>query len=299
MCAVFSSGRLLRVQLIIGEKMKSSSKHRPTQTISVANHLWDTFEQMALEMGANRDDLINQAMFMFARLNGFIVPGRNGLTRSFADLSDQKPARPPPPPIDEEDPTPVAGIEPALSTDINGMHSGDSHLADDDGLTDAPPAASSKALLVSDSSGDFAGYSESEHEHLQAAERVLKSAAELESFIEEKASQTISESSDPSLPASCSTDDQVLYIVVKNGALEKITKDRYLIGRGKHCDLVINSGKVSREHAAIVKDDGEYFLEDLDSSNGTWFNKQRIKRRKIENGDEYLVCSEKLRCVIS
>ena len=42
---------------------------------------------------------------------------------------------------------------------------------------------------------------------------------------------------------------------------------------------------------------GDYFLQDLDSSNGTWFNKQRIKRRKIEDGDEYFICSEKVKFV--
>jgi pSer/pThr/pTyr-binding forkhead associated (FHA) protein len=80
--------------------------------------------------------------------------------------------------------------------------------------------------------------------------------------------------------------------------LERISKDRFLIIRGKHCCLVINSGKVSRGHAAIVHENGEYFIEDLGSSNGTWFNKQRIKRRKIEDGDEYFICSDKVKCVL-
>ncbi len=71
-----------------------------------------------------------------------------------------------------------------------------------------------------------------------------------------------------------------LYLVAENGTLDRIGKDRFVIGRGKHCDFVINSGKVSREHAVMVRDEGAYFIEDLGSSNGTWFNKQRIKRRR-------------------
>jgi len=76
----------------------------------------------------------------------------------------------------------------------------------------------------------------------------------------------------------------------------RVQKDRFLIGRGKHCDLVINSGKVSREHAAIVREGDAWFIEDLGSSNGTWFDKRRLSRRQIQDGDEYYVCAEKLTC---
>ncbi|HEY5677969.1 MAG TPA: FHA domain-containing protein, partial [Myxococcales bacterium] len=72
--------------------------------------------------------------------------------------------------------------------------------------------------------------------------------------------------------------------------------ERFLIGRGKHCDLVIHSGKVSREHAVITRQGGDWFIEDLGSSNGTWFEKRRITRRQIQEGDEYYISAEKLSC---
>ena len=45
---------------------------RPARKVGIADHLWDTYEEMAQQMGSDRDALINQALFMFARLNGFI-----------------------------------------------------------------------------------------------------------------------------------------------------------------------------------------------------------------------------------
>ena len=58
---------------------------RPARKVQIADHIWGAFEEMASQMGSDRDALINQAMFMFARLNGFLdsaggasVPGGAG-----------------------------------------------------------------------------------------------------------------------------------------------------------------------------------------------------------------------------
>ena len=145
----------------------------------------------------------------------------------------------------------------------------------------------------------------------EVAERVLETAAELERLIKGKNNQ--SQNLDDSVPEAPADDDMggvdveepsadsgagpALYLMAEGGELDRIAKDRFVIGRGKHCDFVINSGKVSREHAVILRDGNEFFIEDLGSSNGTWFNKQRIKRRKVEDGDEYFICSEKVKLV--
>ena len=141
----------------------------------------------------------------------------------------------------------------------------------------------------------------------EVQERVLETAAELERLIKSK-NQGGQPPPDQSIDPGAGGDVDVeisgeaaglpaLYMMLEGGELDRIAKERFVIGRGKHCDFVINSGKVSREHAVIVRDGGEFFLEDLGSSNGTWFNKQRIKRRKIEDGDEYFICSEKVKFV--
>jgi hypothetical protein len=160
----------------------------------------------------------------------------------------------------------------------------------------------------------------------EVAERVLETAAELERLIKgkneppppnddiiEDEEEPLPEPEDPAMedepaeeaeeePADEVAEEEepgALYLVTEAGDQERIVKDRFVIGRGKHCDFVINSGKVSREHAVIVHEGNDWIIEDLGSSNGTWYNKQRIKRRKIEDGDEYFICSEKIRLMVS
>jgi hypothetical protein len=90
-----------------------------------------------------------------------------------------------------------------------------------------------------------------------------------------------------------------LRLMGEAGLLATVRGDRFVIGRGRHCDLVIDSAKVSREHAAVQRLPDGWWIEDLGSSNGTWFRRARIERRRIEEGDEYLICAEKIRCLLS
>lgn len=79
----------------------------------------------------------------------------------------------------------------------------------------------------------------------------------------------------------------------------EITVARYVIGRGPHCDLVIESNRVSREHAAVFHDDEQGFLvEDLGSSNGTWFKEERIQKHLIKDGDEVFFGNEAVRFTV-
>lgn len=58
-----------------------------------------------------------------------------------------------------------------------------------------------------------------------------------------------------------------------------------LIGRLDNCDVVLDSPEVSRRHAIIRQVGDSYFLEDLDSSNGTYVNNEPIKRAELHEGD--------------
>lgn len=335
--------------------MSDSSAARPVRKVAVADHIWNAFEQMAQEMGSERDALINQAMFMFARLNGFLEVGRvaapveaeGPAADAFEQAAAAPAARPRPAPAIEPDDLydELPQEEPEeeeVHADAASDEGADFGLEDEDLQQEAEPAEDAAyeephdptplpaptppprrmpsgvrpppraepseppvlesrrrmtelAPSVEGLDGAPVPKLDDDPVRREVAERVLETAAELERLI--KGKQQNEPRPDPTnvgaTPAA-----KGLYLVLENGETEQVSKDRYLIGRGKHCDFVINSGKVSREHAAILRDGADYFIEDLGSSNGTWYNKSRIKRRKVEDGDEYFICSEKIRFVV-
>ncbi len=67
-----------------------------------------------------------------------------------------------------------------------------------------------------------------------------------------------------------------------------IDSERFLVGRDVSCDLTIDAPRISRQHAIlhILRDGVE--VEDLNSSNGTWFEGVRVDKRKLVDGDEVL-----------
>ena len=196
---------------------------RTSRQVAIADHLWETLDTMSREMGTPVDALLNQAIFSFARMNGYQDASRAGAAPR---VDAPRPVRPTsaerrptatttdlPPPVVRE------GKPPALRT------------------TPAPPPRAGVRAPVVELRND-------------------------------------------------------------EGKTWIVEGDRFVIGRGKHCQMVIDSSRISREHAAIVHTDKGWFVEDLGSSNGTWFNKRRIDRLRITDGDEFYVCSERLRFLV-
>lgn len=59
-----------------------------------------------------------------------------------------------------------------------------------------------------------------------------------------------------------------------------------VIGRGENCDITADDLYLSQEHFMIECVDGEWYITDLKSKNGTYVNGNKIKKTKrLEDGD--------------
>jgi pSer/pThr/pTyr-binding forkhead associated (FHA) protein len=62
-------------------------------------------------------------------------------------------------------------------------------------------------------------------------------------------------------------------------------KDELIVGRSEAADITIPLGGLSRRHARIYRENGQFYVEDNNSQNGTWVDFQRIlKPRKVSFG---------------
>jgi hypothetical protein len=80
-----------------------------------------------------------------------------------------------------------------------------------------------------------------------------------------------------------------------DGQVYPVTREHFVIGRGsKETDLTIRDSNVSRRHAQVVFHQGNYFMQDLGSTNGVDFNGTKVDVKRIDEGDVYLICEHAL-----
>lgn len=59
----------------------------------------------------------------------------------------------------------------------------------------------------------------------------------------------------------------------------------FAVGRKIDKDLVISDPRVSRDHALITSDSGQFYVEDQGSKHGTFVNGERVQRQKLQRND--------------
>ncbi|MBI2374302.1 MAG: VWA domain-containing protein [Deltaproteobacteria bacterium] len=66
-------------------------------------------------------------------------------------------------------------------------------------------------------------------------------------------------------------------------------KSKHVIGRSRTCDVCVPSARVSRQHAALVAQDGVWFLEDYGSANGVVVNGRKVSAAALTSGAHIVV----------
>jgi hypothetical protein len=219
--------------------------------------LWTKFEQMAKELECSVDYLINDAMKQYARQRGY---GGAAVAGSPSlpppPTGAQAHLAPPPPPAGMAHPPPLASVPGKRSPTP----------------PPAPPPIRSGAAPPPPPPPPPGG----------AARRGPPPLAP-------------SRSMPPARAASAHPAGLNLTIHYQGEAFP-VTKDRFIIGRGKQTsDLTIKDPNVSRQHAMIEFSGGQYYIVDMGSTNGVEFNGQRVARKVINEGDQFKVCDHELR----
>jgi pSer/pThr/pTyr-binding forkhead associated (FHA) protein len=77
----------------------------------------------------------------------------------------------------------------------------------------------------------------------------------------------------------------------------QLTKDRTTLGRRPYNDIVIDNLAVSGEHAVLQMSGNEVYLEDLNSTNGTYINGKAVKKQLLQNSDTIEIGKYKIKYI--
>ncbi len=257
-----------------------SDTSKTIRSFQCRDTLWEKFEQMARELECSVDYLINDSMKQYARQRGYgstrggglPAPSRTSLQPPAPMASNAPtvapppppgappPAAPPPLPVSVAAPPPPPGAPPPVPRQRSRTPGV--------GAPPLPPPVAGGAPPPP-------GPPPPARSRAAAPPPVHQSAAP-----------------PPRAVAAPRRAINAYY----NGQRFTVTKDQFIIGRGKQTsDLTIKDPNVSRQHAMVEFLGGNYFMVDLGSTNGVEFNGQRVQRQPINEGDVFRVCDHELR----
>ena len=78
----------------------------------------------------------------------------------------------------------------------------------------------------------------------------------------------------------------------------QITKDKTTLGRRPYNDIVIDNLAVSGEHAVLQMVGADVFIEDLNSTNGTYINGKAVKKQLLSHNDTVEIGKYKIKFMV-
>jgi Protein of unknown function (DUF3662)/FHA domain len=79
--------------------------------------------------------------------------------------------------------------------------------------------------------------------------------------------------------------DEDRFALTMNGRTHALEGSRVVLGRSKDSDIRVEDANVSRRHAELRREGADWWLVDLDSTNGTELNGRRVSRSRLSDGD--------------
>ena len=76
-----------------------------------------------------------------------------------------------------------------------------------------------------------------------------------------------------------------------------LSEGPFIIGRRDGLQLTLADGRVSRRHAEIAYEDGEYIIRDLGSRMGTKVNGRRVREKNLRHGDRIKIGKTEFRLI--
>jgi hypothetical protein len=243
--------------------MSQDPNKKVNKSFQCREALWTKFEQMSKELECSVDYLINDAMKQYARQRGYGAATAGAspsmLPQPPAAAGVPTPVAPPPPPSMQMPPPPPPLAPPPRMSGV------------------APPPAPPP----------------------KRGAAPPPPPPPLTSQVPSRRGPTPPPLGNRSVapPKPASTHPAGLNLTIHyQGEGFPVTKDRFIIGRGKQTsDLTIKDPNVSRQHAMIEFSSGQYYIVDMGSTNGVEFNGQRVQRKVINEGDTFKVCDHELR----
>jgi hypothetical protein len=284
--------------------MSSDPNKKSTRSFQCRDVLWETFEQMARELECSVDYLINEAMKQYARqrsygpgalktpyparepshpgvpMGNYGPPPGGGLPNSMPTPAvppppQMRPAAPLPPPPGRYGPPPMrpSGGLPPPPGRISAPPSPPNMMGRGGGLPPPPGMSPSRPPPPP--------------QHMMQ-QQIPPAPRSVPPPIPRQGGGGYNGYA----PAAQVSALSIIY----SGEKIPITKERFVIGRGKQSsDLTLKDPNVSRQHAMVEFQNGVYFMVDMGSTNGVEYNGQRIARKQIAEGDAFRICDHEVR----
>jgi hypothetical protein len=277
-------------------RMTSDPNKKTTRTFQCREALWQKFEQMARELECSVDYLINDSMKQYARQRGYgATAGTNqsipppmvapAPTSSRPSAANNTPV---PPPLAV--PPPVATGAGALQPPAVGSR----------GAAPPPPGGVAPALRppkrTTSAQAPPPAPPAPPGANVRKAPPPLAPSRSIPPPPGGSAAKPLPPPPMPAALHATPAQPSGTLTITYQGEVFQVTKDRFIIGRGKqNSDLTIKDPNVSRQHAMIEFLTGQYYIVDMGSTNGVEYNGQRVQRKVISDGDTFKVCDHELR----